>query len=57
MRIKLSQLSSNQGEAATKVFRAVQFAENVGCSDITILMVDSDIAILAAFYVRKINFV
>ena len=46
-----------QGEVATKVFLAAQFAENVGCSDITIFIVDSDIVILAAFYVRKINFV
>ena len=53
--IRLSQLNSNQEEARTKVFLATQFAENVCCSDITILTVDSDSAILAAFYIRKIN--
>ena len=53
--IQLSQLSSNQEGADIKVFLATQFAENIGCSDITIFTVDSGIAILAAFYVRKIN--
>ena len=53
--IQLSQLSSDQEEADTKVFLATQFAENLGCSDITIFTVDSDIPILAAFYVRKVN--
>ena len=51
----LNQLSSNQEEADTKVFLATQFAENVGCSDTTIFTVDSDITILATFYVRQIN--
>ena len=54
--IQKSQLSSNQEEADTKVFLATQFSENVGCSDITIFTVDSDIATLATSYVRKINF-
>ena len=53
--IQLNQLSSNQEEADTKVFLATKFAENVGCSDITIFTVDSNIEILAVFYVRKIN--
>ena len=53
--IQLSQLSTNQEEADTEVFLANQFEENVGCSDVTILIVVSDIVILATFYVRKIN--
>ena len=53
--IQLSQLNSNQEEADTKVFLANQFEENVGCSDVTILTVVSDIVILATFYVRKIK--
>ena len=54
--IELSQLKSNPEVADTKVFLATQFAENVGCSDITIFTFDSDIAILTTFYVRKINY-
>ena len=34
--IQLSQLSSNHEEADAKAFLATQFAENDGCSDITI---------------------
>ena len=54
--IELSQLKSNPEVADTKVFLATQFAENVGCSDITIFTFDSDITILTTFYVRKINY-
>ena len=50
--IQLSQLSSNQEEADRKVFLSTQFAENVGCSDITIFTVDSAIAILAVFHIN-----
>ena len=53
--IQLNQSSSNEQEADEKVFLATQFAGNVGCSNITILTVDGDIAILAAFHIKKIN--
>ena len=54
--IQLSHLSSNHEEADTKVFLAAKFAENVGCSDITVFAVDSDGTTVAAFNVRMINF-
>ena len=54
--IQKSQLSSNQEEADTKVFLTTQFSENVGCSDITIFTVDSDIATLATSYVKRFSF-
>ena len=54
--IQKSQLSSNQEEADTKVFLATQSSENVGCSDITIFTVHSDITTLATSYVKKFSF-
>ena len=44
------EISSNQEEADTKVFLAAKFAQDLGCSDIGIFTVDSDVAVLACYY-------
>ena len=43
-------LESNEEEADTKVFLFAEFAITLGISSITIVIVDSDIDILASFY-------
>ena len=55
LQIQSNQLSYNQEEVEAKVLLATQFAKNISSSDITVFINDSDIAILAAFYARKIN--
>ena len=45
-----STLSSNQEEADTKVFLAAKVAQDLGCSDVAIFTVDSDVAMLACYY-------
>ena len=52
---KVDELCSNQEEADTKVFLAAKLAQDVGCSDIGIFTVDSDVAILACFYATRLN--
>ena len=49
------ELSSNQEEADTKVFLAAKLAQDIGCSNIGIFTVDSDVAILACFYAMKLQ--
>ena len=44
------QLSSNQEEADAKVFLAAKFAQDLGCNEVGIFTVDSNVAILAAYY-------
>ena len=44
------EISSNQEEADTKVFLAAKVAQDLGCSDVGIFTVDSDVAILACYY-------
>ena len=49
------ELSSNQEEADTKVFFAAKFAQDLGCRDVGIFTVDSDVAILACYYSELLN--
>ena len=49
------ELSSNQQEADTKVFLAAKFAQDIGCRDVGIFTVNSDVAILACYYSELIN--
>lgn len=46
----LPALSSNQEEADTKVFLAAKHAEYIGCENVAIFTVDSDVANLACYY-------
>ena len=48
------ELSSNQEEADTKVFLAVKLAQEIGYTDVVIYTVDSDVAILAMYYSRRL---
>ena len=48
------ELSSNQEEADTKVFLAVKLAQEIGCTDAVIYTADSDVAILAMYYSRRL---
>jgi len=48
--VRQPELSSKQEEADTKVFLRAKFAQDLGCSDIGIFTVDSDVAILACYY-------
>ena len=50
------ELSSKQEEADTKVLLAAKFAQDLGCKDVRILTVDSDVAILACYYSQLLNF-
>ena len=49
------ELSSNQEEADTKVFLAVKLAQEIGCTDAVIYTADSDVAILAMYYSRRLS--
>ena len=49
------ELSSNQEEADTKVLVAAKFAQDLGCRDVGIFTVDSNVAILACYYSELIN--
>ena len=49
------ELSSNQEEADTKVFLAAKQTQEIGCSEAGIFTVDSDVAILACYYARKLD--
>ena len=51
----VDQLSSNQEEADTKMFLALKVAQEAGCSDAVIYTVDSDVAILALYYARRLS--
>ena len=51
----LPELSSNQEEADTKVFLAAKFAQDLGCRDVGIFTVDSDVAILVCYYSELLN--
>ena len=51
----VDQLSSNQEEADTKMFLASKVAQEAGCSDTVIYTVDSDVAILALYYARRLS--
>ena len=51
----VDQLFSNQEEADTKVFLASKVAQEAGCSDAVIYTVDSDVAILALYYARRLS--
>ena len=43
------ELSSKQEEADTKVFLAARFGQDLGCRDVGLFTVDSDVAILACY--------
>lgn len=53
--LRKDELCSNQEEADTKIFLAAKFAEDIGCSRITIFTVDSDVVILACYYASKLQ--
>ena len=49
------ELSSKQEEANTKVFVGAKFAQDLGCWDVGIFTVDSDVPILAYYYSQLLN--
>ena len=48
------ELSSNQEEADTKVFLAVMLVQEIRYTDAVIYTADSDVAILAMYYSRRL---
>ena len=48
------ELSSNQEEADKKVFLAVKLAQETGYTDVVIYTVDSDVAIMAMYFSRRL---
>ena len=48
-------LSSKQEDADTKVFVAAKFSQDLGCRDVKIFTVDSDVPILAYYYSQLLN--
>ena len=50
----VTELSSNQEEADTKVFLTVKLAQEIGYTDAVIYTVDSDVVILAIYYSRRL---
>ena len=48
------ELSSNQEKPNSKFFLVVKLAQESGCTDAVIYTVDSDVAILAMYYYRRL---
>ena len=49
------QLSSNQEVADIKVFLAAKLAQEIGCRDAVISVVDSDVAVLACYSAQMLQ--